>query len=86
MDSDILSLLPPLRKKSGVVVASMSRIQFYYNQEGFRPGDVIHEINRKPIKNLSDLRQCLEGLYIYDSVVVQVERRRRFRFVAFELE
>ncbi len=86
LESDIIKMLPPLRKESGVVVASISHKQFFYNQEGFQPGDVIHSINNSSIKNLAELRLALGNLKIYDPVVLQVERGGQLRFIAFELE
>lgn len=86
VDSSITGLLPNLRKQSGVVVASRTASLSHYAQTGFQPGDVIHAINHHEIESLADLRSLLEGLNIYDSVVVQIERHGQFRYLAFELE
>jgi serine protease Do len=86
LDDKIAGYLPGLRVLSGVVVASRVSNVYYYEQESFQPGDVIHAINNKPIQNLAELRTALEIFRPYDPIVVQVERQGQFRFISFELE
>lgn len=84
VDDTIAKMLPPLRLKSGVVVAN--RPNLFYETEPFQPGDVIHALNGQPIASLDDLRNIVETLSVYEPVVVQVERRSGFRFITFEVE
>jgi serine protease Do len=86
VDDEVAKLLPRLRIPSGVVVAAHASNVYYYEQEGFQPGDVIHAINNQPIESLSALRALLDGFSLYEPVVIQVERRGEFRFISFELE
>ncbi len=86
LDDKIAGYLPGLRTPAGVVVASRVSNVYYYDQEVFQPGDVIHAINTKPIQNLAELRAALENFRPYDPIVVQVERQGQFRFISFELE
>lgn len=86
VDENIARMLPRLRLKSGVVVASRSANALYFERDGFQLGDVIHGINNKKIKNLTELRSVLKEINIYDPVVAQIERHGQFRYVAFELE
>jgi serine protease Do len=80
----IRQMLPPLREDSGVVVAN--RANLMYDQDQFMPGDVIHTINKQPVKTLEELRQVAKNLKKYDAVVAQVERFGQLRYIAFEME
>ncbi|MFQ5864481.1 MAG: trypsin-like peptidase domain-containing protein [bacterium] len=85
LDSKIAKMLPPLRKATGVVVATRSADAPYW-QNGLLPGDVIYSINGDPIAGLVELRSAIANLKVFDPVVVQVERRGQLMFIAFELE
>lgn len=84
IDETIAKMLPALRIKSGVVIANQPNLA--YESEEFLPGDVIHAVNNQPVESLSQLRKFVDALKIYSPVVVMVERRAGFRYVAFELE
>lgn len=84
VDDTIMKMLPPLRVKSGVVVAN--RPNLFYQNAQFQPGDVIHAINGQPVMSLDDLRNFVERVSVYEPVVMQVERRSGFRFITFEVE
>ncbi len=86
VDSEIVRYLPNLREKSGVVVASGAMNFSSYAQEGFKPGDVIHTVNDTKISSLSDLREVLKKIEVYEPVVIQIERKGQFRYIAIELE
>ena len=83
---EIARYLPRLRLTSGVVVASGAANLSWRAGDRFQPGDVIHAVNRYTVRNLEELRRVLADLEAYDPVVVQIERRGQFRFLAFELE
>jgi serine protease Do len=86
IDAEIRGMLPPLREPTGVLVAARSRdIPAFLLEEGFRPGDVIHSINAKEIRNPSDLRSELAKLNSGDPVALQVERRGKLMYIAFDL-
>lgn len=85
INEDIANMLPPLRKDGGVVVAARS-IDAPHWEGGLYPGDVIYEINNKPVTSLSDIRAVLDGLKTYDPIVVQVERESQLMYIAFEVE
>ena len=86
VEGEVAQLLPRLRIPSGVVVAARASHAYYYEQEGFQPGDVIHAVNNRPIEHLAGLRGTLASFGLYEPVVVQVERVGQFRFITFELE
>jgi serine protease Do len=86
IDSEVRDMLPQLREPTGVLVAARSRdIPAFLLEEGFRPGDVIHSINGKEIRTPSDLRSELAKLDSGDPVAVQVERRGKLMYIAFNL-
>jgi len=49
-------------------------------------GDIIHSLNRAPIKSMDDLRSAFSQLKPGDPVVLQVERNGRLTFLTFEME
>ena len=79
-------MLPALRVRTGVVVASTVTGATDSREGGFAPGDVIYAVNRVPVSGLGDLRTLLETLRIGDPVVVQVQRRGELMYLAFTLE
>jgi serine protease Do len=81
---EIERLLPALRKRTGVLVASRVA-KGHHDDEGFEPGDVIHRLNHREVTSLEDLRSALGEVARGSAVAVQVERGGGMRFVSFEL-
>ncbi len=79
-------MLPPLREPRGVVVAVSSGRAVPIRGEPLIPGDVIHEINGRPVGSMVGLRAHLDELGSRDSVVLQVERAGRLLYVTLTLE
>ena len=79
-------MLPALRVRTGVVVASTVAGATDSRDGGFAPGDVICAVNRVTVNGLGDLRALLDKLRIGDPVVVQVQRRGELMYLAFTLE
>lgn len=80
-----MALLPGLRARSGVVVAARSP-DATYGRVALAPGDVIHALNGEPITSLAQLRKAIESIGVGQPVVLQVERRGRLEYMAFEIE
>jgi serine protease Do len=74
-----------LKIKSGVVIERVSPSGLAA-EAGLRPGDVIHQVNRQPIKSLADLNTITASLKTGDVVVIQVERRNTLSFITITLE
>ena len=79
-------MLPALRVRTGVVVASTVAGATDSRDGGFAPGDVIDAVNCVPVSGIGDLRALVEKLSIGDAVVVHVLRRSELRHLAFILE
>lgn len=84
LSQQVIAQLPPLRRTSGVLVAARERGGIPIST-GFRPGDVIYEINRIPVGGLSGLRLLMRRLGTGDAIVAHVERQGRLMYLAFEL-
>ncbi|TDI87975.1 MAG: PDZ domain-containing protein [Caldithrix sp.] len=84
LDETISRMLPPLRVKTGVVVAN--RANLLYEQDELLPGDVIHFVNNQEINSLEDLKAFVGSLAAFDAVVFQVERRGQLKYISFEME
>jgi serine protease Do len=86
LTAKIAALLPSVRRREGVVVAAISPAAPPSQQGSLRPGDVIYQVNRTQVKNLTDLRAAIGALKAGQALVVQVERGGRLRYFAFAMD
>jgi serine protease Do len=75
-------LLPDLRVPSGIIVAATTSSMPPAWEGELEPGDVIHAVNRLPVKTLADLRDAVSGLSADSALVLQVERDGMMTYVA----
>ena len=85
LDDRVTGMLPTLREPTGILVAALAA-EAPTGGAGFQPGDIIHSINRAPIRDLAGLRSTVGRLHAGDPIVVQVERLGQFLFIAFHVE
>ncbi len=85
LNREMRSMVPGLRRSSGVVVAALVADGPYWKVL-FQPGDAIYAVNGTAVHSLRDLRAALVALDQGEPVVVQLERRGRMLFIPFELE
>jgi serine protease Do len=62
-----------LRRSRGVVITAVAPDSLG-EEAGLQPGDVIREIDRKPIRNLSDYKTATEGVAREKSVLFLIQR------------
>ncbi|MCI0352382.1 MAG: trypsin-like peptidase domain-containing protein [Acidobacteriales bacterium] len=86
LDKRIIELLPVVRVRSGVVVASTVAGAIDAQEGGLTVGDVIYSINRQPVEGLAELRAALSQLKTGDPVVLQLERGGELMYLAFTVE
>jgi serine protease Do len=86
LDQRIATMLPVLRVKSGVVVASTAARGIDAREGGLAAGDVVYALNRTPIASVSQLRTALDQLKSGDAVVLHLERRGELLLLAFTVE
>ena len=86
LDQRIAEMVPVLRVRSGVVVASTVAGAIDSREGGLAAGDVVYAINRTPVVGLAELRTVLDGLKTGDSVVLQLERRGELMYLAFTVD
>ena len=85
VDEKVLSLLPEIRKDSGVVVvAKMATAGGVKNS--MATGDIIHALNGAPIDNIESLNSALHHRKSGSYVVLQVERHTGLYYVTFQLD
>jgi len=85
IDPQVAQLLAPLRRQYGLVVIAKSpegQAQFI----DLQPGDIIHALNNLPVVSLDGFQQMVREFKPGDAVVLQVERDRHFKYVAFAME
>ena len=85
LDTDLLELLPPLRREEGVLVAAIAGSGSPWESK-LEPGDVLYRINRQEVKGLASLRDLASGLDPGSPAVIQVERQGHLRYVTLELQ
>jgi serine protease Do len=83
LDDSIALLLPPLRAKAGVVVATANARA---SSDPLQPGDVIYSVNQDPVTGVESLRQALARVRPNAPMVLKVERDGELRFVVVEPE
>jgi S1-C subfamily serine protease len=86
VDRRVAAMLPGLRMPSGIVVVSTVAGAIDPREGGLAPGDVIHAINGNSVQSLAELRTSLDLLEAGDAVVLQLERRGEFMYLAFTIE
>jgi serine protease Do len=86
VDRRVAGMLPGLRMPSGIVVVSTVAGAIDPREGGLAPGDVIHAVNGNSVQSLAELRASLDLLEAGDAVVLQLERRGEFMYLAFTIE
>jgi serine protease Do len=83
-NDEIRSILPA-RMATGVIVIGRAP-GFNSVSTGLQPGDIIHALNRTPIESVEQLKSAVAQLKSGDAVALQIERRGRLHYLAFEME
>jgi serine protease Do len=81
----VLTLMPDLRRPAGVVVVARKSSQDF-NGPPLQTGDVIYEINRQPIANVSQLRKMVANLKPGQPAVLLIEREGHLIYIPLEFE
>jgi len=82
---DVAEAIGGTRRPSGVLVTATIANRMALDS-GLQEGDIIHSLNRSPIKTMDDLRKALDAIKPGDPVALQVERNSRLTFLTFEME
>jgi len=83
IDENLSSMLPPLRKPAGVVIAA--RVAGSSAILEFTTGDLICELNGEAVRDIAGLKAAIAKLRPGDPVVIQLQRQGQLMFVAFEM-
>ena len=86
LDAQVAELLPVVRVRSGIVVASMVPGAIDARDGGLAQGDVIYAVNRKPVARIAELRTIIDAFKTGDPVVLQLERGGELMYLAFTVE
>jgi serine protease Do len=84
LDGDLKPMLPDTRSSSGVVV--VAQVSGSGVDTGLEKGDIIRTIDRTVLETTSQLETLLGNLKPGDPVVLQVERRGKLQYLAFDME
>jgi serine protease Do len=86
LDRRIAQMLPVVRVRAGVVVASTVASGLDARDGGLAAGDVVYAVNRRPVADLVELRAAMDTFKPGDPVVLHLERRGQLMFLAFTAE
>lgn len=86
LDRRIAAMLPVVRVRGGVVVASSVAGGIDAREGGLAAGDIVYAVNRKPVANVAELRATLEGFKPGDAVVLHLERHGELMFLPFIID
>jgi PDZ domain-containing secreted protein len=56
------------------------------SRNSLHPGDLIHAVNKVPLKNLADLTEDLAKRRKGDIVYLYIERQLQYRYVIVEIQ
>jgi serine protease Do len=85
VDDNLQSMLPPLRRRLGVVVAGRESEGAYLGEK-LLPGDVIYSVNGMPVYGVDSLRSALEDVKEANAIALQVERLGTLHYLLLETE
>lgn len=83
--AEVVEILGELRIPSGVLVTSIVADRLAVDS-GLSAGDIIHSLNRKPVKTVDELRAAFTALKPGEPAAMQVERNNKLTYVTFEME
>jgi serine protease Do len=84
LDQETEAAIGSVRLASGALVVARTA-DARSADTGLQAGDLVHEINRKSVFSVDDLRAQLATLRPGDPVAMQVERAGQWLYVAFEM-
>ena len=83
LDEKVTPLMPGLRKLSGAVIVGA------FDDgagSGLRAGDVVYEVNNRPIRSLQDLKDAARELKPGKPAVLHIERSGQLQFVLVDID
>ena len=86
LSPSIAEFLPPLRRGKGAVVARVAPDAPFSQQGRVLPGDVIYELNGRPIASAADLVSAASTLKINSPVVLHLERDGILHYISFRVD
>ena len=84
LTSEIRNMLPPLRKRGGVLVAA-SNGKSNVLGDPFQPGDVIYSLNEKEIFSYDEFYNLLDDFQQNDVIVMHVQRGNKLMYLSHRL-
>ncbi|MCH6575338.1 MAG: PDZ domain-containing protein [Bacteroidetes bacterium] len=85
LNDELLSLLPPVRTKNGVLVAAL--VGKVSSWEGdLRTGDIIISVNNVPMYDFESLKKYTDEMSTGHICVVHVERAGQYKYVTLEID
>jgi len=85
LNRELREMLPPLRKRGGVLVAA-SNGKSRVVGDAMQPGDVIYQLNGNEISSFTEFDKMLTALQAPTTIVLQIERAGTLMYLAYEFE
>lgn len=84
LTSEIRNMLPPLRKRGGVLVAA-SNGKSNVIGDPFQPGDIIYSINEQEIFSYDEFYDLLDTLQQNEVIVMHIQRGNKLMYLSHRL-
>jgi S1-C subfamily serine protease len=85
LDDRVRPVLQETRSDSGVVVVAQT-VGPNLVDTGLETGDIIRAFDRAPLQSTSQLQAMVRNLRSGDPVVLQIERKGKLQYLAFEMD
>ena len=85
LNRELRQMLPPLRKRGGVLVAA-SNGKSRVIGDALQPGDVIYQLDSTFIKSFKEFNEMLEELSAPTNIILQVERGGTLMYLSYEFD
>ena len=86
LNPSVASLLPPVRRQKGPVVARVTPESPYSQQGRLQPGDVIYALNGQIVRGADDLKVFAGQLKPSAAAVLLIERQSTMMYFAFRVD
>ena len=85
IDKRIAAMVADLRKPYGVVIAARAG-ESPYTGDPLQLGDVIFSVNGTAVSSIDSLNKAIDALKEGDTLVLQVQRDERLRYLTLEMQ
>ena len=84
LNTEIRELLPPLRKRGGILIAG-SNGKARVLGDPIQPGDIIYKANNRPVNSLEELKNMINSLAPGEVIAFHAERNGKLIYLSYRM-